>query len=443
MGEGSIFAVSDIHLGSRRKNQYSNPEKLGSFINWLIRLREGEKVKIKLGHWGKERKEKVLKPSEKLIMLGDVMELWDSTDRGVELCSRPIFNILEKLNCEKIYILGNHDYDLKPYIGTYPSGKTKLRIVEELYPTQDQDYPLTGEKRKVSTLKIGDKDYLFIHGYQFDRIFTYQPWKLFPNIRNGALAFGSYGNLFVGLLVISSVITVINFLLIHYFTGIPSFLNFKFPFLQYLPGFLGLNQDDWDYWIANFSLLGNVSLVIIWLVLSFPRIFYLYARDIWNKFAGTRYNHRASVKGVLNWWDRFSKNKVVKSKDLRIVYGHTHLIDVIDQDELSKAKGQGKKVNITAVNIPAWVKDYTKMGWGLLTDVSLYIDGDDELFIGWDEQLERPFYVPIEVVDEKAKNGVISKDTAKKLEKIDWPQTIVDEWKGERKFHEVRAKDLE
>jgi hypothetical protein len=289
---------------------------------------------------------------------------------------------------------------------------------------------------------VGNRDYVFVHGYQFDRIFTYQPWKLFPNIRSAALAFGSYGNLFIGLLALSSVITVFTYLLINYSSSIPSFLNLAFPFMQYLPVFLGLNQNDLHYWIANLTLLGNVSLIILWLVLGFPRIFYLYARDIWNKLAGTRYNHRASVKGVLNWWDRFSKNKIVKSKDLRIVYGHTHLIDIIDSNELSQAKGKGKKVNITALNIPAWVKDYTKMGWGLLTDACLYIDDEDELFIGWDGKLEKPFYIPIEVVDEKVKNGVISNETGKKLEKIDWPQTMVDEWTGKRKFHEARAKDL-
>jgi hypothetical protein len=394
-------------------------------------LREGETAEIKLGSWGDGRRSrvKVLKPPEKFLMLGDVLELWDATDRGVDLDSRPIFNLLEKLNCEKIYILGNHDYDLKPYVGTYPSGETKLRIFEEYYPVQDGgDYStVRGEQRKVSTLRVGDRDYLFVHGYQFDRIFRYQPWKLFPNIRSGALAFGSYGNLFVGLLALSAAVAVFDYFLLRYYSVF---------------GFLGLSMSFLGSLVPIFSVLGNTALILLWLVLGFPRIFYLYARGVWNRVAGTRYNHRASVRGILSWWGRFSKGRVVNSNDLRVVYGHTHLIDVINSDELNKAKVWGKDVNITAVNVPAWVKDYTRKGWGILTDVCLYIDEEDELFIGWDGELQRPFYVPLKVVDERIKNGTISKETGKKLVSIGWPQTMVDVWTGERKFHEVRAKDL-
>nr|MDO8082280.1 hypothetical protein [Candidatus Freyarchaeota archaeon] len=433
MGEGSIFVISDCHLGlvgEKSKGIVSEPEKVGQFLNWLIRLKDGEKTKIKLGPWGNGRKEKVLKPPEKLLLIGDILELWDATDRGIEYCSRPIFDLLEKLRCEKIYLLGNHDYDLKPLIGTYPSGEHTMSILEDYYPIQE-------DEKSILTLKMGKRDYMFIHGYQFDKIFRFQPWKHLSDIRSGALAFGNYGDLFVGLLFLGIAVAVFNYILLQLSplsSPSASVLNFLFPLLQFLPGFLGLSQSFWSSLLPIFTFLGNAGLILLWLILGGPRFFYLYARKIWNKLVGTRYNRKASVSGILTWWNRFAKNRDVKSKDLRIVYGHTHLIDVIMPDELTPAKNKGKEVKLTALNIPSWVKDYTEKHRQKLRGTCLYIDDEDEMFIGWNWVDKNYFMVPIDVVYERMENGVISKETGKKLLSIDWPKVMVDRWTSVKLF---------
>ncbi|MBS7279872.1 MAG: metallophosphoesterase [Candidatus Freyarchaeota archaeon] len=446
MGGGSIIVISDCHLGlvaggEKEKGIVCEPEKLGQFLSWLIRLKGGEKVSVKLGPWGGERKEKVLKPPEKVLLIGDILELWDASDRAIEYCSRPIFDLLEKLDCDKIYLLGNHDYDLKPLLGVYPSGEHTLSIIEDCYPVQEEE---EGEKRKrskvkrVVTLNKGDRGYLFVHGYQFDRIFRFQPWKLLPGIRSGALAFGRYGDLFVGLLVLGIVMALLNYGIFQYFplgsVGLnQSLLGLVFPILQFLPlSFLGLSASFWNALLPIFGVLGNGALIFLWAILGGPRVFYLYGRKVWNGLVGTRYNRKASIRGLRDWWRRFSKNKVVETKNLRIVYGHTHLTDVILPDELVSFRGRGGEVSLTALNIPAWVKDYTEKHRQKLRATCLYIDDEDELFIGWDWNDRRPFLVPIETVYERMEKGVVSKDTGKKLLSIGWPKSMVELWTEEK-----------
>lgn len=86
--------------------------------------------------------------------------------------------------------------------------------------------------------------------------------------------------------------------------------------------------------------------------------------------------------------------------------------------------------SLTALNVPAWVKDYTEKHRQKLRAACLYIDDEDELFIGWDWSEKKPFLVPIEAVHERMKNGTISKETAKKLLSIGWPKAMVESWIG-------------
>ncbi|MEM3587988.1 MAG: hypothetical protein QXO71_11805, partial [Candidatus Jordarchaeaceae archaeon] len=212
-----------------------------------------------------------------------------------------------------------------------------------------------------------------------------------------------------------------------------SLLGLVFPILQFLPlSFLGLSASFWNALLPIFGVLGNGALIFLWAILGGPRVFYLYGRKVWNRLVGTRYNREASIRGLRDWWRRFSRNKVVETKNLRIVYGHTHLTDVILPDELVSFRGKGGEVGLTALNIPAWVKDYTEKHRQKLRATCLYIDDEDELFIGWDWNDRRPFVVPIETVHERMEKGVVSKDTGKKLLSIGWPKSMVELWTEEK-----------
>ncbi|MEM1658896.1 MAG: metallophosphoesterase [Candidatus Jordarchaeales archaeon] len=425
MGDGSIIVISDCHLGlvsgGRTKGVVCEPDKLGQFLSWLIRLERGEKFTVALGPWGGGRSEKVLKAPEKVILLGDIVELWDAADREVDQCSRPIFDLLGRMRCEKIYVLGNHDYDLKSLVGTYPSGEQTLKIVEECYPEQVED-------GRVVTLEKGDRGYLFVHGYQFDKIFRFHPWKLLPGVRSGAIAFGKYGDVFVALLIISVLAWLLDYFAAHQAALgatalIQTLLLVGFPAQLAALSLLSLS----GYWATLhpvLSVLGNSALILLWAILGGPRIVYLYGRRVWSRLVGTRYNREASIRGLHSWWRRFSRGRAVDAKNLRVVYGHTHLIDMIPPEELAADIG----VNVTALNIPAWVKDYTEKHRQKLRAACLYIDDEDELFIGWDWNERRPFLIPVEAVYERRKNGKISEGTAEKLLSIGWPKSMVDTW---------------
>jgi hypothetical protein len=430
-GKGSIFVISDCHLGliGKEKGIVSEPEHVGQFLNWLIHLKEGEPFKIKLGPWGNGRKEKVLKPPERLLLIGDILELWDAPDRGIEFCTRPIWELLAKLDCPKVYILGNHDYDLKPLLGTYPSGDYTLTFIEDYYPTQVDE----NGKKIWLPVKMGDRDYIFVHGYQFDKLFSsIAPWKKLGSIRSGALAFGDYGDIFVALLFLSIVVFIFNYVItmlspLTFPSTITSLVNFMFPYLQFImPSFLGVPQSIWSMLYPYLAVVGNLGLIVLWLLIGGPRWFYLYARKIWNRLVGTRYNRKDSINGINRWWNGFAKGRNIKGKDIRIVYGHTHLIDIIDTKDIEEITH--KKVNITAINIPSWVKDYTEKHRQKLRATCLYIDDEDEMYIGWDWTDRKHFLVPEDVVNDEMSLGYIKPETGKKLLSIDWPKALVDTW---------------
>jgi len=164
----SIVAVADTHFGLRNEILFE-PEVFSSFLRWVKRLEKREVEPLKLGDWGAVKDEKVLEPPEKIILVGDILELWDASDRTVDICVRTFAPIFSELDCEKIYVLGNHDDVLEEIALNrkhyYPLGASGLHIVKEVYPNQDaQD-----EERKVRTLRVGNEEYIFIHGQQFDK----------------------------------------------------------------------------------------------------------------------------------------------------------------------------------------------------------------------------------------------------------------------------------
>jgi hypothetical protein len=307
--------------------------------------------------------------------------------------------------------------------GVYPSGEQSLSILKEYYP------PQTGQKEKdrhkeVSTLRMGDRDYLFLHGYQFDKSFgvPFHPWKHFGGLRSAALAFGGYAELFVILLFLGLAVFSLRYIAALY------------PPISFLNGVLSF-----------LSFLANPILLFLWTVIAGPRIFYSYGRRIWSRVFGTRYNREASVKGLRSWLKTFSRGRDLSNKNLRIVYGHTHQIHVYRLREPGdqKSKGATKKPTregrtlFTAVNVPSWVKDQSRRQKyaQVLRAAFLYIDDDDELFVGWNWAENKPFLIPVEVVDERyaaeqRKEYFISEKTGRKLLKIDWPEKLVHEWVG-------------
>jgi UDP-2,3-diacylglucosamine pyrophosphatase LpxH len=360
------------------------PIHLQQLMDWLIELKGKGGYSVKLGKWGPAEKKLVF--PEKLILLGDIFELWDASDRAIGLCSSSILNSMLKLDCEKVYVIGNHDFAMIEHPGFYPFGPSPLNIVKDTYPEQ------APSQDKVLTLEIGEKHYLFLHGHQFDKTFrsTGKLWIVMSLIRDGAEAFGLYSWLLILMLIIFWLLARIG-------------------------------------WNASYT----PPITVVLAILAFPKLFTSIARPLWNKLKKTRYKRKKALNGFLDWWRSWTECKGYP-KGIRIVYGHTHLADIIEPQRYRAITGRELltegRGGLELINIPAWVKDYAEKYRNVLRAVFLYIDSEDYWFIGWDWEAKRPFYIPKEVVKLIGEGGKLPKEMAKDLREIDWPEGLLNKW---------------
>jgi UDP-2,3-diacylglucosamine pyrophosphatase LpxH len=380
--EGSIVVISDTHLGLRpstfnvfglRNTLSCEPKILSGFLNWLKKLEEGGHYSIRLSD---DREKRLLPPSE-LILLGDMIELWDASDRAIEFCSRDFNRALSELECEKVYLLGNHDDVLVEVSTVLPSGTSSLDIVTDIYPRQGEETPY---------LERGGRSYVFLHGHQFDTL-SQQAGPLsksFAWARDGAEAFGTFSWLLVGIFLISALSKIFNLVDID----------------VYLLGLLG--------------------------VLSIPRIVISLARPFWNKLFSKRYKQEGAVRGFYRYWREISKAADYPS-DVNVVYGHTHLTDIITPDEIEEILDRDDwRPELTLLNIPSWVKDQAKED--VLLATFLYIDGDGAYFVGWDWNEEAPFLISDEAISDRVKGLTLSKEAQEALVSRGWPEKLAEKW---------------
>ena len=94
--EQAYIIVSDVHLGSDKCNH----KEFCYFLEW-IRSLENQPLILKC----KDR-EVTIKSPDKIILLGDILELWDpkegDRDNVTRDCMRPL-SLLSNINCDKIY----------------------------------------------------------------------------------------------------------------------------------------------------------------------------------------------------------------------------------------------------------------------------------------------------------------------------------------------------
>jgi UDP-2,3-diacylglucosamine pyrophosphatase LpxH len=386
--EGSIVVISDTHLGLRPSTLYipgfkntlsCEPKILSDFLNWLKILEEGEQYSIKLSD---NRKKRLLPPSE-LILLGDIIELWDASNRAIEFCSRDFNRAIAELECEKVYLLGNHDDILKEVSTILPSGTSSLNIVTDIYPKQDTKPPY---------IMRGARKYVFLHGHQFDSLtqlagpFT----KILAWVRDGAEAFGTFSWLIVGIFVGCAILWRFNLLKID----------------TYIVGLLGL--------------------------LSLPRILISLARPIWNKLVGKRYKQEEAVKGFYNYWRKIPE-EVAYPPDVNVVYGHTHLTDIITPDEIEEIiDGDDWKPELTLLNIPSWVKDQDDEG--VLLATFLYIDDEGAIYVGWDWNEKKPFLISDERISDRVYGVTLDEEAREALATMGWPEKLADKWSKPYKY---------
>ncbi len=243
------------------------------------------------------------------------------------------------------------------------------------------DLPEEGEDgvENIRTLRVGNEEYLFIHGHQFDRHFADigPAYRIIAYMREAAMAFGTFTSVFAVLFVVG----------------------------------VGL-------WFLGWSSPSPWMLVLLAL-LAGPYISIEVARPVYNALKSIRYN-RLDMARVSEWWDRFSKRGEYPLKNLNVVCGHTHLIDVLPIDSPS----------MRFLNVPSWVKDEgsKKKRENVLRAAFLYIDEEGSAFIGWDWINSAPFFIPEEVIMKRRGGAALTEGENDRLRTIGWPEKLLEEW---------------
>jgi UDP-2,3-diacylglucosamine pyrophosphatase LpxH len=189
MDQNSIRAMivfSDTHLGLA-------PWKLGifqntvtdrssivhQFVRWLLDLEITTAEEVLVGNeLDQICRKKLLLPDE-LVLNGNILELWDASDRAVDLSSQSIFQDLMQLRCRKLYLAGNHDFAIQQVKRCYPWGNSDLNILPDTYPNMKGD--------DIETVKVGENHYLILHGHQLSKTFRIAPWQIVSKNRNKSL----------------------------------------------------------------------------------------------------------------------------------------------------------------------------------------------------------------------------------------------------------------
>jgi UDP-2,3-diacylglucosamine pyrophosphatase LpxH len=213
---GPIIVVSDTHIG----HQAESACRFEHFLKWLgARLLAGT---LDL-HTQDGALLEVAAP-EKLILLGDFLELWGPREADYTNPVADGYRILEllyRLHCDKIYVPGNHDDTAARYfrIDARKAGY-HFAVVPKHYPNS-----LKGEQ-------IGKNTYFFLHGHQFSRTWGARVVKFFDFI--GQFSYESYeaspralqaGFIVLVLSVILALLSLVIHPLAHALDGVPAVIT--------------------------------------------------------------------------------------------------------------------------------------------------------------------------------------------------------------------------
>ena len=405
----AFIVFSDTHLGLRAgKRLYffentvdHRPTHVDQFVKWLEKLqREGEiellvveeESNVDGEYKMKNIRNKKLSFPDKLVLNGDIFELWDTSDQSIQFASYSILDSISRLGCQKFYTIGNHDFanaelaiaeekKEKIFSNIYPWGLSNLNILRDTFPIPKEGI--------IRTLDVGNDHYLILHGHQFNKSFRIAPWKIISTLRDGAETFRLYSWVLMGLWIIWIA---------------------ALPFTSYLE--------------PNVSPSIQYGIGLPLTVLAIPRLFVSIARPIWNKFFGSRYDRNKAPRGFVAWWKEFTKKYKLQTTRIHVIYGHTHAIDIVEKPELERITRKNiGNIELTLINHPAWVKDKHDLE---LREAFVYIDKSGFEFFGWNWDDLIPFHIPKSVVRTYASGKPIDDHTAEKLIKLRWPKNLVE-----------------
>jgi UDP-2,3-diacylglucosamine pyrophosphatase LpxH len=400
-----VYAVADLHLGLRPSGWWAapghrqsrdvhsdQPAKVAEFLRWLEAVPpDGSEVRVL--HQGVVVP-RTLRRATHLILLGDILELWDGENANILFSAVPVGHVLSALKAEKVYVLGNHDSVLASLGDSYPVGFPGLRVVEDSYPEADAD-------GRVHPLTIGRQGFVFVHGHQLDLSFRAARWLrllgVLGRLRQFGAATGAYAMWVFGLLFLIAL-----------------------PFVLRAP-----------------SVLGGVIAGALF-SLAFPQFYMRIARPLSDVLGGSkRYRRDRALRGFADWWRGFGKH-VDSLEDLGIVFGHTHYLDWIElprrtggaggaepvDARLAAALDTGARKRRTLYNISAWVR-VSGPHAPVVRDSFFYADDVGPLFLGWDSSRKAPFHIPFEFLAHRTTDPLLSPSEEVVAQQLGWPAELI------------------
>ena len=331
----SIIVVSDIHLGS----EISKTFEFSKFLDWLAELENKGGESIRSG--GKEIR---LDPPEKLILLGDILELWAPKDNNIKYTVREAiepFTKLVNLKCEKIFVLGNHDENVSKYLDdfrlreNYTIKKHNFGIRKN-FTIINRHYPEDPHDKEKGFLKVGARKYFFLHGQQFDKMFLMVgPLANIPT--KTAEISGAFSNIFpmngwsvVILFIVSSVAYMI--------------------------------------WKNDVILTISAGLFL----LSIPRLFTYLQDKVWSRLKWYIEDRpKYSDVGTIIEKKYYDFEKDTTGDDINFVFGHTHVPEIHEHT----FHRNDREYKMLFVNSGSWVieKDYTHNTFVNIDESGVYL----------------------------------------------------------------------
>ena len=127
--EGRYIVVSDVHLGGKE----IFPDHHRAFCEFLAWIRdlppEGRTVQVPRD--GGTISEKTIHPPTKIVLLGDVMEMWDPREQNRDFLTADLiepFSILGHIDSDIVYVTGNHDADVAEIVSSTNCDKLAANI---------------------------------------------------------------------------------------------------------------------------------------------------------------------------------------------------------------------------------------------------------------------------------------------------------------------------
>lgn len=349
-----VIVVSDVHLGGDK----SNDEDFGEFLDWLNTLPiDGTSFKC-------EDTELTIKHPGTLVLLGDILEFWDPEDDDRNNVIGDLLaplSILNNLDCDVIYVIGNHDEDLLDFKKVwrkkevdYPyKGKGTFKILYRSYPRNKAGTKI------IKGVPIGKNTYAFLHGHQFDRfqvfyrISKFLSKKLKKQVRIDPIDwFQDLAN-------------------VSFTKNIGLKLNGPTLLFGVLLVLYGLGS----YWFKDIPVWSGFG--IIWVIISsffvltiLPKVVTFLNTAIWRRIPGIIVKKCTPVDEVIKKRYADKKGKLIDANI--VVFGHTH----------NAGKYYKEKDKRLFINTGCWVRECAEEK----RNTFLYIDAEAPYLLTWDKK---------------------------------------------------------